>query len=68
MWSVVTPIPIAQRTGALVAMQTNFNGYGLGWNLSDYRGKKIVFAYRRLAGAGLEGGTRVGVKVGGWSC
>ena len=26
MWSVVTPMPIAQRTGALVAMQPNFNG------------------------------------------
>ena len=42
MWSVVTPMPIAQRTGALAVTQPNFNGYGLGWGLADYRGKKIV--------------------------
>lgn len=42
MWSVVTPMPITQRTGALAATQPNFSGYGLGWNLTDYRGRKIV--------------------------
>lgn len=42
MWSVVTPMPIRPRTGALAATQPNFSGYGLGWDLSDYRGRKIV--------------------------
>ena len=42
MWSVVTPMPILPREGALAATQPNFNGYGLGWGLSDYRGRKIV--------------------------
>ena len=42
MWSVVTPMPIAQRSGVMAVTQPNFNGYGLGWNLSDYRGRKVV--------------------------
>ena len=42
MWSLVTPIPISEPPPALAATKPNFNGYALGWNLSDYRGKKIV--------------------------
>ena len=42
MWSLVTPIPIAEPSAALAATKPNFRGYGLGWGLSDYRGKKIV--------------------------
>ncbi len=42
MWSVVTPVPITQRTGVLAATQPNFSGYGFGWGLADYRGKKVV--------------------------
>jgi len=43
MWSVVTPMPIAEsKTEALKVAQPNFFGYGHGWNLSDYRGHKLV--------------------------
>jgi CubicO group peptidase (beta-lactamase class C family) len=42
MWSLITPIPISEPPPALAATKPNFNGYGLGWNLSDYRGKKLV--------------------------
>ncbi len=42
MWSLVTPIPISEPPAGLEATKPNFNGYGLGWNLSDYRGKKVV--------------------------
>lgn len=42
MWSLVTPIPIAEPAAGLAATKPNFNGYALGWNLSDYRGKKVV--------------------------
>ena len=43
MWSVVTPIPIWEPAlPALRPLKPNFLGYGHGWGLSDYRGKKIV--------------------------
>lgn len=43
MWSVVTPIAISEpRVKALKATQPNFLGYGHGWVLSDYRGRKLV--------------------------
>ncbi|WP_438482787.1 serine hydrolase [Oleiharenicola lentus] len=43
MWSVVTPMPISQPSvAALVQTKPNFLGYGHGWILSDYRGKKLV--------------------------
>lgn len=44
MWSVVTPIPIVEPTvPELVAVKPNFLGYGEGWQLSDYRGRKLVW-------------------------
>lgn len=44
MWSVVTPIPIgAPAVPELAPAMPNFLGYGEGWNLSDYRGKKLVW-------------------------
>ena len=43
MWSLVTPINIAPASvPALAPLVPNFRGYGLGWNVNDYRGKKIV--------------------------
>ncbi len=42
MWSLVTPIPISEPPAGLAATKPNFSGYGLGWGLSDYRGKKLV--------------------------
>ena len=44
MWSVVTPIPIGTpAVPELAPAMPNFLGYGEGWNLSDYRGKKLVW-------------------------
>jgi len=42
MWSMQTIIAVATPPKPLAALQANFAGYGLGWNLSDYRGEKIV--------------------------
>lgn len=44
MWSVLTPIPIAKPSvPELEAAKPNFLGYGEGWQLSDYRGSKLVW-------------------------
>lgn len=43
MWSVVTPIKISEpKVAALQVTRPNFLGYGHGWNLSDYRGRRLV--------------------------
>ncbi|HSX65102.1 MAG TPA: serine hydrolase, partial [Pseudoxanthomonas sp.] len=44
MWSLVTPMPIAEpKVEALKAARPNFLGYGEGWMVSDYRGRKLVW-------------------------
>lgn len=44
MWSMVTPMPITEpKVEALKAARPNFLGYGEGWVLSDYRGRKLVW-------------------------
>lgn len=44
MWSVVTPMPIAKpAVPQLESVRPNFLGYGEGWQLSDYRGQKLVW-------------------------
>lgn len=40
--TVVTPIPIPTPPAELAAQRMNFNGYGLGLRINDYRGRKIV--------------------------
>ena len=46
MWSGQTILPIGElpkdAPAAFAAIQPNFRMYGLGWDLSDYRGKKLV--------------------------
>jgi len=43
MWSVITPITIPKPlVPELEAARPNFLGYGEGWQLSDYRGRKVV--------------------------
>jgi CubicO group peptidase (beta-lactamase class C family) len=44
MWSpqTIIPVPSAEPAGVLAAARPNFQAYGLGWVLSDYRGRKIV--------------------------
>ena len=44
MWSMITPIPVRPSSiPELAAAAPQFNGYGEGWNISDYRGKKVIW-------------------------
>ncbi|KAF1711223.1 serine hydrolase [Pseudoxanthomonas kalamensis DSM 18571] len=44
MWSVITPIGVGKPpVPELAAATPNFQGYGEGWRLSDYRGRKLVW-------------------------
>jgi CubicO group peptidase (beta-lactamase class C family) len=42
LWTLVTPIPIGDPPPELQPLRANFNGYALGFFVSDYRGKRIV--------------------------
>lgn len=42
LWSLVTPIPISDPPACLSPVKTDFRGYGLGFSLAEYRGKKVV--------------------------
>ncbi|HEX2715287.1 MAG TPA: serine hydrolase [Candidatus Acidoferrales bacterium] len=42
MWSAQTVIPIGTGPSPLAAKRPHFAAYGLGWFLSDYRGRKLV--------------------------
>ncbi|MDD5543765.1 MAG: serine hydrolase [Acidobacteriia bacterium] len=50
MWSAQTIVPIGDPPPPLAALRPNFSAYGLGWGLTDYRGKKIVSHTGGLAG------------------
>ena len=44
MWTVLTPIPVGKPSvPELAPMVPNFVGYGQGWQLSDYAGRKLVW-------------------------
>lgn len=44
MWSMITPIPVRKPSvPELAAATPNYAGYGEGWSLSDYRGRKLVW-------------------------
>ena len=40
--AIVTPMPIGAYPPELQDVRPNFNGYGLGFQLRDYRGRKLV--------------------------
>jgi CubicO group peptidase (beta-lactamase class C family) len=40
--TLVTPIPISMPPPELAALKPNFQGYALGLNVTDYRGKKAI--------------------------
>ena len=54
MWSAQTILPIEElpknAPAALAATQPNFHAYGLGWDLRDYRGKRLVGHTGMLSG------------------
>jgi CubicO group peptidase (beta-lactamase class C family) len=44
MWSMLTPIPVGKPSvPELAPAVPNFMGYGEGWYLGDYRGRKLVW-------------------------
>ncbi|HSE50684.1 MAG TPA: DUF3471 domain-containing protein, partial [Gemmatimonadales bacterium] len=42
LWTIVTPIPIGEPAPELRELRSNFNGYGLGLGIRDFRGKKML--------------------------
>jgi CubicO group peptidase (beta-lactamase class C family) len=42
LWAPVTPIRIGDPAPELAALRPNFRGYALGFDVRDYRGKKLV--------------------------
>ncbi len=50
LWSVVTPLPVPKVAKEVAPLQSNFIGYGAGFNLRDYRGKKLVWHTGALSG------------------
>lgn len=50
LWTLVTPIPVAPARKELAPLQANFAGYGLGFFLRDFRGKKLVWHTGGLSG------------------
>jgi CubicO group peptidase (beta-lactamase class C family) len=54
MWSAQTILPIEELSkdspAAFADTQPNFRAYGLGWDLRDYRGKKLVGHTGSLSG------------------
>ena len=42
MWTGVVPTPIRHFPAQFAATEPNFNLYALGWDISDYRGEKVV--------------------------
>jgi len=44
MWQMITPQVVAEpAVPELLSARPNFAGYGEGWSLSDYQGKKLVW-------------------------
>jgi CubicO group peptidase (beta-lactamase class C family) len=50
MWTPVTLMPSRPGTGAMAAVSPTFSTYALGWNVSDYRGRRMVHHTGGLAG------------------
>jgi CubicO group peptidase (beta-lactamase class C family) len=50
MWTGVTVLPIVPGSADMAALQPNFNEYGLGWFIRDYRGRKLLTHTGGLAG------------------
>lgn len=50
MWQPVTPLRINDPPKPLAATKPNFSAYALGWFLSDYRGRKLVWHTGGLSG------------------
>lgn len=50
MWAPVSIVPSRPGEGPLAQVSPQFSAYALGWNVSDYRGRRIVHHSGGLAG------------------
>jgi CubicO group peptidase (beta-lactamase class C family) len=50
MWTPQTLLPSREPSGPTAAIAPNMSAYALGWNVSDYRGKKMIHHTGGLAG------------------
>jgi CubicO group peptidase (beta-lactamase class C family) len=50
LWALVTPIPFGDPNPLLAPQKKNFNGYGLGFFVTDYRGKRMLIHSGGLPG------------------
>ena len=50
MWQPGISIPIGDPSPAFAAQRASFNNYALGWNVRDYRGKKLITHTGGLSG------------------
>lgn len=67
LWSVLTPMPMGKVPKEIAPYQANFSGYGGGFVLRDFRGKKLVWHTGGLSGfvslVAMIPELRVGVAV-----
>jgi CubicO group peptidase (beta-lactamase class C family) len=42
LWGIVAPLPTGDPPPELAALKPNFNGYALGFQVRDYRGRKVI--------------------------
>ena len=50
LWTLVTPMPMGNPPPALSPQRAEFNGYALGFQVRDYRGRKLVMHTGGLPG------------------
>jgi len=50
MWSQQMVVPIGEAPDELKGLQRHFSGYGMGWGLRDYKGRKLVSHSGGVAG------------------
>lgn len=51
MWKPVTPMPITAWPGDLAPATSRFSAYGLGWDVEDYKGARLIWHNGAVFGA-----------------
>ena len=67
MWNPVTPQPIDDYPAPFDVTEPNFSLYGLGWDVQDYRGAKLIWhggaVFGSLAAVALLPQKNVGISI-----
>jgi CubicO group peptidase (beta-lactamase class C family) len=67
MWAPVTPQPISDYPAQFDVTEPNFSLYGLGWDVQDYRGAKLIWhggaVFGSLAAVALLPDRNVGLYI-----